>query len=385
MQVTIEKLVYGGAGLARTEHGVVFVPRTAPGDVVEVEITGRKSDYSLARVLSIVEPSPDRREPDCPNYRSAGCCHWQHIRYARQLEIKESILRETLQRTGRLQWDGPIRIISGLDEHYRLRAVFHVRDHKAGFVQEHSHAVVPILECSALVPELNQFIPEVNSMLATPQMAAVREVRAVSASSVAAAFVSERGEEYRQLGTEPPRLTANGFTFEVHPDAFFQSNRYLLADFMQEVLDQAGSANHVLELFCGSGFFSIPLARRATEVLGVDSNPAAIRLGELARNLNQADNITFFEGDVETTLRASDVRPDLIVLNPPRAGCGQSLAAAIAALGAGRMVYVSCNPSTFAREAALFVAQGYRLQRLTLVDQFPNTYHIELVAMLERT
>src|SRR5881394_1419127 len=96
MQVTIEKLVYGGAGLARTDQGVIFVPRTAPGDVVEVELVARKSDYATARVTSLLEPSPDRQTPSCPNYQTAGCCHWQHIQYARQLAIKEAILRETL-------------------------------------------------------------------------------------------------------------------------------------------------------------------------------------------------------------------------------------------------------------------------------------------------
>src|SRR5688572_21840711 len=136
MRVTIEKLVYGGAGLARTEHGVVFVPRTAPGDVVEVAIVEKKPDYSTARVTAVLEPSTDRQTPTCPNYETAGCCHWQHIRYPRQLEIKEGILRETLQRTGRIVWEGPVPVISGPDLHYRLRATFHVVNGKLGFVEQ---------------------------------------------------------------------------------------------------------------------------------------------------------------------------------------------------------------------------------------------------------
>src|SRR5262245_61620960 len=112
MRLTIEKLVYGGAGLAPTDPGVVVAYRTAPGDVVEAELVEQKSDYAVARLTSLVEPSPDRQTPTCPNYATAGCCHWQHIRYARQLEIKESILRETLQRTGHLLWSSPITALS---------------------------------------------------------------------------------------------------------------------------------------------------------------------------------------------------------------------------------------------------------------------------------
>src|SRR5438552_704991 len=122
MQVKIEKMVYGGAGLARTPDGVIFVPRTAPGDVVEVEIFERKKDYSTARVTSLIAASPDRQTPDCPNYDTAGCCHWQHIQYSRQLATKEAVLRETLQRAGHIKWDGVIKVIaSPVDRNYRLR------------------------------------------------------------------------------------------------------------------------------------------------------------------------------------------------------------------------------------------------------------------------
>src|SRR5215831_5482354 len=155
MRVTIEKMVYGGAGLARTPDGVIFVPRSAPGDVLDVEVFERKKDYASARIISILEPSPDRQTPSCPNYETAGCCHWQHIRYERQLEIKEAVLRETLQRTGQTHWEGPISVIQGPDRHYRLRATFHVRGERLGFMRERSNVVVPILECHSLMPELN--------------------------------------------------------------------------------------------------------------------------------------------------------------------------------------------------------------------------------------
>jgi len=128
MQLTIEKLVYGGDGLARTERGVVFVPRTAAGDVIEAEVFESKKDYAIARLIKVLEPSPDRQEPYCPNYATEGCCHWQHIRYEKQLDYKEAVLRESLRRVGQLEWNSEIHRISGPDRNYRLRATFHVKD-----------------------------------------------------------------------------------------------------------------------------------------------------------------------------------------------------------------------------------------------------------------
>src|SRR4030095_8749886 len=208
MRVTIEKLVYGGAGLARTEHGVVFVPRTAPGDVVEVDLVERKADYAVARVTALHEPSGYRQPPTCPNEASAGCCHWQHIRYPRQLEIKEGILRETLQRTGRIPWDDPIPTVSGPELHYRLRASFHVHKRKLGFVEERSHRVVAISECTALSPELNAFIPEGNEVLAGLDTTDVREVHAISGPPVLATFGR------KLVGRGPARIHVKDSVFD---------------------------------------------------------------------------------------------------------------------------------------------------------------------------
>jgi 23S rRNA (uracil1939-C5)-methyltransferase len=354
MQVTIEKLVYGGAGLARTDQGVIFVPRTAPGDVVEVELLARKSDYANARMTALLEASPDRQVPVCPNYETAGCCHWGHLQYPRQLEIKEAILRETLQRTGRIVWEGPISVISGPDLHYRLRATFHVVNGKLGFVEEGSHRVVPIVECSSLAPELN-------AILAKGETYAVRELNVVAW----------------------PRVEVGEFAFELHPDAFFQSNRFLLKPFMDAVVQAVGGAPRVLDLFCGSGFFTIPLGKTSGQVLGVESNRISVKQAKVNASLNEVKNVEFFEGDVEETLkRSKDLKPDVVVLNPPRTGAGREVAGLVAGLNARKIVYVSCNPSTFAREAAAMMGKGYALESVTMVDQFPNTYHIEMVAVL---
>jgi 23S rRNA (uracil1939-C5)-methyltransferase len=376
MRVTIEKMVYGGAGLARTDQGVVFVPRTAPGDVVEVELVERKTDYAVARVIALLEPSGDRQSPTCPNYESAGCCHWQHIRYPRQLEIKEAILRETLQRTAHIPWEAPIPMVSGPELHYRLRASFHVYRKKLGFVEERSHRVIPISECSALSPELNAFIPEGNEILSAPDMREVREVHAISGPPVLATFGRNR------FGHGPARVPVKDCVFDLHPEAFFQTNRYLLAEFLDSVVKNSTGSRRVLDLFCGSGFFAVPLAKVAEEVLGVESSRTAVKQARLNATLNQVTNVRFFEGAVEETLKNSpELRPDFVVMNPPRTGAGRDVAGLAAGLAAERLVYVSCNPTTFAREAPVILARGYTLDSIILVDQFPNTYHIEMVAV----
>jgi len=295
------------------------------------------------------------------------------------VEIKESILRETLQRTARISWDGPIPALTGIDHHYRLRASFHVSKQKLGFVEERSHRIVPILECNALSAELNTFIPEANEILQQAEVKDIREVHAISGPPVLAAF------DKRIVGKGPVRLEVSGRTFDLHPEAFFQTNRYLLAGFLDIVLQNARGARRVLDLFCGSGFFAIPLAKDAGEVLGVEASGTAVRQAQVNARLNHLANAEFYQAPVIDVLSQSpDLRPDLVVMNPPRAGAGRDVADRIAGLGAERILYVSCNPSTFAREAPSIVARGYSLQGITMVDQFPNTYHIEMVAVFQK-
>jgi len=368
MRLSIEKLVYGGAGLARTPDGVVFVPRTAAGDVVEAEIVTRKKDFATAQLTQILEPSPDRQEPIC----AAGCCHWGHIRYEKQVEYKESILRESLQRLGHIKWDGPIQRITGPDRNYRLRATFHVVNGQPGFMQEKTNTVIPTRECASLVPEINQFMANLDA-------AEMREVHVVSGPAIAAKFVMQNGE-IRRSGRAT--IHVDGLQYRLAPDTFFQANRFLLAPLITEVLGQSGpSPTHVLELFAGSGFFSIPLARVAKEIIAVESDRAAIKQGRENATLNGVWQLRFFEGQVDATLRDAGLKPEVVVVDPPRAGCGAKVMTRIAQMAPSRIVYVSCNPTTFAPDAAALIQHGYELRRLTLVDQFPNTYHVEIVAL----
>src|SRR3989442_12087442 len=374
MLLKIEKLVYGGAGLARTDQGVVFVARSTPGDVIEVEIVGKKKDYATARIVQVLEPSPDRQEPYCPNYESAGCCHWQHIRYDRQVDYKEAIIRETFRRVGHFDWNETIHRLIGPDRNYRLRATFHVTNGRLGFMRENTNVVVPIREWASLVPELSEFIGSAD-VDASP----AREVHAVSSPEVVASFVLNDGSIQR---SGRATIQVDEIHYRLTADTFFQANRFLLSAMIHEVLQQAGpSPGNLLELYAGAGFFSIPLARVAKEVIAIESDPSAVRQARENATANKTWQLRFVEGQADATLRESDLKPDVVVLDPPRAGCGVKTAEQIALLKPRRIVYISCNPSTFAREAAVLVKQNYALTRLALIDQFPNTYHIETVGL----
>ena len=408
MQVTIEKLIYGGSGLARTDQGVVFVPKTVPGDVVEIELTERKKGYSLASLQRLITPSPARKTPSCPNFDTVGCCHWDHIDYPHQVQFKKDIVLESLSRLGKIPYDDALEAVSGPEHGYRMRAAFHVRDGVLGFVRENSNIVVPVAECAALRNELNQFIPQFNALRIT----SAAGVDLISNGTEMAATVHferaqphEPFERWRDaLFTIPglvnltfiangkrlayrkstPLLEVAGSSYQLASDAFFQANWFLLNEFVSRVLIEIGpSAGNVLELFSGSGFFSLPIARKCRQLIAIENNPIAVRHAKQNAQSNRIANVEFALGNVDQLIDDSELHPDVVVLNPPRTGVGSKVAKAIARLKATRIVYVSCNPTTFAPEMKLLAEAGYGLKRLTMIDQFPGTYHIEIIARLE--
>lgn len=387
MQVRIEKLVSGGAGIARTDDGVVFVEKVLPGEVVEVEITGQKKDYATARLERVLEPSSDRVAPVCPNFESVGCCSWDHIAYRRQVALKISIIREVLARHGRIEWEQPIVAATGPERAYRIRARFHIADtaggDRLGFLAEKTHEVVPIASCAALMPELNQFVSEAADALAQRGLRRADEVRAVvspDTRQVAAIFI--RGRERFSWGDRGPLARVHGIEYRLRPDSFFQPNRYLLGTLLSEVVERSGQARSVLDLFCGSAFFSLAVARTGANVVGVDRRSVANAVWNVRHN--RVDGVQLVKSSAWAYLVNTRTRPDTVILDPPRTGVGRNVAGRVATLGAERIVYVSCNPATLAPEARVLLDAGYRLESLTFIDQLPSTPHIETVSLFVR-
>ena len=369
--------------MARTPEGVVFVPKVLPGELVDAEIVLKKKDYANAELTEVLEPSPNRSAPTCANFETVGCCDWDHITYDAQCEIKTAILRESLSRLGRIEWDQAIERITGPTRAYRLRASFHVTDNRLAFMRERTHQPIAVSSCAALMPELNGFINEANEALQKPGLRNTEEVTAIvspDTGEVAASFVAGR---HRTSWTDLlPQTRVQGLQYRLAPDSFFQPNRYLLEDMTREVTLAADKSGPILDLFCGSGFFSLPLARQASEVIAVDRR--SILNGRRNARLNGIANVKFFKSSAWAFLLKARMHPRTILLDPPRTGAGKNVVSRAAALQPSKIVYVSCNPTTLAPEARVILDAGYRMISLKFIDQFPNSHHIETIAAFER-
>ena len=383
MLIRVEKLVYGGSGLARTDDGVIFVPGTIPGELVDTEIVNRKNDYSHARVTGIIEPSEDRREPLCPNFETVGCCDWSHITYERQLLLKEEILLESLARLAKIEWRNKIPCVYGPELEYRLRASFHVSKQVLGFMRAGTKDLVPINSCSALMSELNQFVADASDLMSDPCFDGTEAINVIASpenGKVTAAFL--RGLESARWNELDPTTTVSGIEFRLNPNSFFQPNRFLLEHITSLILEEVGLPNLTLDLFCGSGFFSLPLAKYSSRLVGIDRR--SVRIARWNARHNEIKNVEFIKASAGEFLSKSDLQPDFVLLDPPRTGAGTKVIMRLARLRPDRIVYVSCNPTTFAPEARLLLDSGYRLVSIKFIDQFPNTHHIETVALFQR-
>ena len=386
LQIRIEKLVYGGAGIARTEEGVVFVAKTLPGELVDVEVVDKKKDYANARLISVMEPSPDRRAPACPNFDTVGCCGWDHIAYASQVRLKEAIIREALERHGRIEWKQPIEHVIGPEREYRLRATFHVArtddGDRLGFMKERTNEVAPVGGCSAFMPQLNRFVADANRAMAQGGIKGTDTVRAVvspDTGEVGATF--HRGRQRISWNDREPRTRIRGIEYRLRADSFFQPNRYLMEPMMLEVLRLCEGSKSVLDLFCGSAFFSLPVARAGAKVIGIDRRSISNALWN-ARH-NEIDGLEFVKIPAAAYLMKARVKPDVVILDPPRTGAGKNIVRRVSTLRPRRIVHVSCNPTTFAPEARILLDNGYTLSSLKFIDQFPGTPHIETVSLFE--
>ena len=431
MQVRIEKIITGGQGLARREDGMVVLTRfVLPGETVEVREARRRQGYVEADLVRVLEPAPERAIPLCPFYTSCGGCDFQHISDPAQLRIKEEMFREALLRAG-LRIDPEVLhpvLPSPQAYHYRSRIRLKVDpDGLLGFYRFRSNRIVPVDRCAVATESLNTALRELQvSPLPKPLAAVVREIDLLHSPAddcIHALFLPDSGKRLDQrllagyaakltgvqaawlrTGTGLNRLTGDGpdllrqefrpdvcgrtFSLCWPPGCFSQVNAGQNAQMLSQVLHLSGgiAGRRVLDLFCGSGNFSVPLALAGAQVLGVEvSRDSVIWARNNAAAAGCAD-ARFVAADVATALGTPDIRDAgyaLIVLDPPRQGLGKA-SAQLAELAAGRIIYISCDPATLVRDLSRLSAQGYQLRQLTPMDMFPQTHHIEAVALLEK-
>jgi len=382
IEVAVERVVYGGEGLARHEGRVVLIPLTAPGDRALVELTEERGDFARARLVQLLDASPDRRDPPCPYYGTCGGCQLQHLHYAAQQRIKREIVRESLARLGGLFWAGEIPLIPSEEFHYRLRAQVKIRVSEGcveiGYYRPASHEMCAILECPLLSPELNAALERFRRE--APER--FTNVRALDLAQ------GEDGRVAVHPVGEPMTVSwsVRGITYAFDARTFFQANRFLLAELLGLVIE-GEEGERALDLFCGVGFFAVPLARRFTEVIGVESDPRAVRFARLNARANGVRNCRFVNERVHAWLGREGGRlgpVDLVVLDPPRAGLSRALIRALVRLMPERITYVSCNPATLARDLKWLLARGYVISSIVALDLFPQTFHVETIVKLRR-
>lgn len=388
----IEKLVYGGDGLSRGPEGVVLAPFTLAGETVEAEVGAPRKGVRRGRVLSVEQPSADRVEPRCPYFIRCGGCQYQHMAYDAQLTAKRAILEEALLRGARIAPPTPIEVISAEPWLYRNRIQLHFDGGHLGFRAAHSRALVEINQCPVSSPKLNKCIAKLAAMVKDPRWPsflrtvelftneeAVQLNVVESERPVARRFFDWCAEEIP--GLEMGALSYAGF--QVSKGSFFQVNRFLIDALVAQVVgeEHGGTA---LDLYAGVGLFSLPLVARFERVIAVESGSGAIRdLGANASRVEQT--IEAANTTVDRFLEGFEGACDLVVADPPRAGLGKLAVKRLIALSPRRIVLVACDPATMARDLAPLVAAGYRLDKVTLIDLFPQTYHIETVVKLEKS
>lgn len=435
-QVTIERLVFQGSGLGRLLDGrVIFVPYTVPGDEVEITVTQVRDDFVRGNLVRVLSPASSRVTPACRYFGNCGGCQWQHVAYPSQLAWKREILRELLARIGKLgEATNSIPMADPIAPahpwEYRARAQLKVvvggRLH-IGFHQQETHRVVDIDRCPLLHPRLNDVLRILRSMRDPAihrLLPRLREVWVAVGTATGEAVVSlfARAQERaairllsHRIQAEVPELRGvvllegdprqhprfvdrhghgalveqvGEHRFRVDATAFFQVSGSAAETLMRLVMDGAAltGAERVLDLYSGVGTFTIPLARLSREVVGIESNPAAA--ADAAHNLrsNDCPNARVLQAQVEQALPAlaKDGSWDLIVLDPPRQGASRWVLNTILAMAVPRILYVSCDPSTLARDLGILIPSGYRCVALTPVDLFPQTFHLETVAVLQR-
>ena len=421
-------MVYGGDGLAHHEGQTVFVPLVIPGELVSIAPAERKKKFVRGRLERVVESAPERVAAPCPYFGRCGGCHYQHIPYDAQLRYKTEILRETLSRIGRVRWDGPVGTHASPPFGYRNRTQWKIRTAQEnsttpagiGYFEAGSTRLCAVDECAILSPRLGETLAKLRTMVAAGKtFAAIDEIEAFAdaadekillnlsserltaspqaiATALRAALPSvesilvqdRRADKFELFGPGYLSYSAGGTDFRVGHLSFFQVNRFLIDAMVEGVIGDS-KGRLALDLFAGVGLFTVALTKRFDRVIGVESNLAAAK--DLEVNLQSSGGVspTHRHATAEAFLAHWQERPDLVVLDPPRAGVEPETLARLKKLAPWRINYLSCDPATLARDLAALVgsqeAPGpYEIRDINLFDIFPQTYHMEALVRLKR-
>jgi 23S rRNA (uracil1939-C5)-methyltransferase len=425
IEVRIEKLVYGGEGLARHEGHAVFAPFVLPGETVKVEPVEQRKKFIRGRLTAVTHASSERIAAECPHFGVCGGCDYQHMPYEAQLRYKAEILRETLSRLGKVVWEGEMATHGSPPYGYRNRAQWKIAPgphgrRALGYFQAGSRRLCPVQVCPILSPRLRETLSAFVRLIAEGALpAGLREIEAFSddaddkvllnlsfdalddsvqaVTSLLRAEVSgaesflihvARGDRFELDGPGYLTYRVGAQGYRVGHLSFFQVNRALIPELVELALAEA-SGRLALDLFAGVGLFSVPLAHRFERLVAVESNAATARDLEVNLQASGAPSPAARHSDVEAFLARWQERPDFVLLDPPRAGVPAAALQRLLKLDPAVIAYLSCDPATLARDLALLVGTKdkpgrYQIQSLQLVDMFPQSYHLEAFLRLTR-
>ena len=404
--ILLEKLTYGGEAMGRLPDGrAVFVPFGLPGEQVRVELTEDKKNFARGKLVEVLQASPERIDPKCKHFGKCGGCHYQNLSYEKQLAAKTEILRDQLQRIGKIENPPVSQIVASPSEwNYRNHVQFHLTaEGKVGFINAKGNSTLPIEECHLPETGINTFWPEL-------QFESNKDVERVSLrvgldDDLMVVLESENPEtpeleieadvsvvhifdEHAVVIAGQDHLLFNilGRDFRVSAASFFQVNTKMAEKMVEHLVARlpVSMSTTLLDVYCGAGLFSKFFAANCQQVIGIEESESACE--DFAVNLDEFDNVELYEGAAEEILPALAGRLDsstYVIVDPPRAGIERHALDAIISIRPQIIAYVSCDPSTLARDAARLIAGGYRLVDVTPFDLFPQTYHIESISIFE--
>ena len=406
-EILLTAFTYGGDVMGRLEDGrAVFVPFGLPGERVRIRLTEEKRSFARGELVEILEVSPRRIVPRCKHFGVCGGCYYQNLPYEEQLKIKTEILRDQLTRIGRIE-NPPVQdmIASPNPWNYRNHVQFHLtKEGKLGYVgagTSFAKGIVPITECylpeiaiNALWPQL-EFEPGTNIERVSLRAGKENDLMLIleSDSPESPELEIEAGISVAHLFDENTLVIAGndyivisvlGRDFRVSAGSFFQVNTAMAEKMVQHLLTSlpVSLSATLLDVYCGVGLFSAFLAPKCKKVIGVESSASACE--DFAVNLDEFDNVELYEGLAEEIIPHLEAKPDIILVDPPRAGLEKRVVDGILKLNQRIIAYVSCDPSTLARDAKRLIEGGYQLKQVTPFDLFPQTYHIESISIFER-
>jgi 23S rRNA (uracil1939-C5)-methyltransferase len=402
--IQLTTFTYGGDVLGRLPDGrAVFVPFAIPGEHVRIRVAEERRGFVRGELVEVLESSPQRVQPRCVHFGVCGGCHYQHIDYARQLSAKQAILRDQLERIGGISNPPVGEIVPSPQEwYYRNHVQFHLTpEGKLGYQASGSHTVIAIRECHLPEPALNAIWPQLDfERIPGLERVGLRqgddeEAMLVFESDdpqppefyvdfpISAVHLSPQGEIVL-AGEDALTMTILGRDFRVSAPSFFQVNTRQAENMVRHLMERLPltPGSTVFDVYCGVGLFSAFLAPLSGQVVGIELGETAC--SDYAANLDEFDNVSLYQGPAEVILPDLNVNPEVVVVDPPRAGLERRALDALVSHQARTLAYVSCDPSTLARDAKRLIAAGYHLDESTPFDLFPQTFHIETISIFTR-